>query len=134
VRSPSILLPSLTHSHSHYHSPTLPHHSLTHSLTSAIPSPDNAKNHTPGFAHAARTETAHNAALRTAALLARTAFRVLADDAFCARVRAAYDSNGGGDDAAATGTGGSADGSRAGVVDAGPGDVKSTMDGPGLSF
>jgi len=75
--------------------------------------------------------------VRTAALLARTAFRVLADGAFCARVRAAYDSNDGGDATAATaatGTGSSADGSRAGVVDAGPGDVKSTMRGPGLFF
>jgi len=57
----------------------------------AIPSPDGAQNHSPGFARAARTEAAHTAALRTATLLARTGFRVYADSAFCARVRAAYD-------------------------------------------
>jgi hypothetical protein len=57
----------------------------------AIPTPENAKNHTPGFAQGARTEAAHTAALRTATLLARTAFRVHADSAFCARVRAAYE-------------------------------------------
>ena len=56
-----------------------------------IPTPENAKNHTRGFAQGARTEAAHAAALRTAALLARTAFRVHADGAFCARVRAAYE-------------------------------------------
>lgn len=61
----------------------------------AIPTPDNAKNHTPGFTQGARTEAAHDAALRTAALLARTAFRVHADGAFCARVRAAYEAGAG---------------------------------------
>ncbi|KAF8493198.1 hypothetical protein F5888DRAFT_1636684 [Russula emetica] len=57
----------------------------------SIPTPENAKNHTPGFAQGARTEAAHSAALRTAALLARTAFRVHTDGAFCARVRAAFE-------------------------------------------
>lgn len=57
----------------------------------AIPSPDGSKNHSPGFARAARTEAAHTAALRTAALLASTGFRVHADSAFYARVRAAYE-------------------------------------------
>lgn len=56
-----------------------------------IPTPDDAKNHTRGFAQGARTEAAHTAALRTAALLARTGFRIHADTAFCARVRAAYE-------------------------------------------
>ena len=64
---------------------------LTKSLRIAIPSPDGSQGHSPGFARAARTEAAHTAALRTAALLARTGFRVLADGAFCARVRAAYE-------------------------------------------
>ncbi|KAF8479564.1 amidohydrolase [Russula ochroleuca] len=59
-----------------------------------IPTPDDAKNHTRGFAQGARTEAAHTAALRTAALLARTGFRVHADAAFCARVRAAYEAGG----------------------------------------
>jgi len=74
---------------------TKPH--TTHTYTSSpphrtgIPTPENAKNHTPGFAQAARTEAAHVAAIRTATLLARTAFRVHADGAFCARVRAAYE-------------------------------------------
>jgi hypothetical protein len=67
----------------------------------AIPSPDGAQNHSPGFARAARTEAAHTAALRTAALLARTGFRVHTDDAFCARVRAAYEA---GADAGGAGT------------------------------
>ncbi|KAI9510511.1 hypothetical protein F5148DRAFT_1335385 [Russula earlei] len=61
--------------------------------TFTIPTPDGAKNHTPGFAIGARTEAAHAAAVRTAALLARTGLRVLADGAFCARVRAAYEGN-----------------------------------------
>ncbi|KAH9000102.1 hypothetical protein EDB92DRAFT_1939845 [Lactarius akahatsu] len=65
-----------------------------------IPSPDGAQNHSPGFARAARSEAAHTAALRTAALLAHTGFRVHSDGAFCARVRAAYDA---GTDAAAAG-------------------------------
>ncbi|KAH9967481.1 hypothetical protein BC827DRAFT_1264286 [Russula dissimulans] len=65
-------------------------------VSHAIPTPDNAKNHTPGFARGARTEAAHAAALRTAALLARTGFRVFADGAFYARVRAAYDLDAGG--------------------------------------
>ncbi|KAH9990559.1 hypothetical protein BJV77DRAFT_1123289 [Russula vinacea] len=60
----------------------------------SIPTQDDAKNHTPGFAQGARTEAAHTAALRTAALLARTGFRVHADGAFCARVRAAYEAGG----------------------------------------
>ena len=60
----------------------------------AIPTPGDVKNHTPGFAQGARTEAAHTAALRTATLLARTGFRVLADSAFCARVRAAYEAGG----------------------------------------
>ncbi|KAI9464439.1 hypothetical protein BJY52DRAFT_1249053 [Lactarius psammicola] len=74
-----------------------------------IPSPDGAQNHSPGFARAARTEAAHTAALRTAALLARTGFRVHADGAFCARVRAAYEA---GADAAAAGASASAGTSR----------------------
>ncbi|KAI0299325.1 hypothetical protein BC826DRAFT_967166 [Russula brevipes] len=57
----------------------------------SIPTPGGAKNHTAEFARGARTETAHANALRTAALLARTGFRVLADGAFCRRVRAAYE-------------------------------------------
>ncbi|KAN0129893.1 peptidase M20 domain containing protein [Lactarius tabidus] len=61
----------------------------------SIPSPDGAQNHSPGFARAARSEAAHTAALRTAALLARTGFRVHADGAFCARVRAAYEAGAG---------------------------------------
>ncbi|KAH9004502.1 hypothetical protein EDB86DRAFT_1949946 [Lactarius hatsudake] len=65
-----------------------------------IPSPDGAQNHSPGFARAARSEAAHTAALRTAALLAHTGFRVHSDGAFCAQVRAAYDA---GTDAAAAG-------------------------------
>jgi len=73
--------------------------------TFTIPTPDNAKNHTPGFARGARTEAAHAAALRTAALLARTGFRVFADGAFYARVRAAYDLDaGGGAGASSAGT------------------------------
>src|SRR6266702_1969346 len=76
----------------------------THAIT-AIPSPDGAQNHSPGFARAARTEAAHTAALRTAALLAHTGFRVHADGAFCARVRAAYEA---GADAAAAVAGASA--------------------------
>jgi hypothetical protein len=64
-------------------------------LRTAIPSPDGAQNHSPGFARAARSEAAHTAALRTAALLARTGFRVHADGAFCARVRAAYEAGAG---------------------------------------
>ncbi|KAH9975727.1 hypothetical protein BGW80DRAFT_1168819 [Lactifluus volemus] len=67
-----------------------------------IPTPDNAKNHTPGFAQAARSEAAHAAAIRTAALLAHTGFRVQSDGAFRARVRAAYD-GGGGNTIASTG-------------------------------
>lgn len=70
--------------------------------TFTIPTPENSKNHTPGFAQAARTEAAHVAAIRTATLLARTAFRIHADSAFCARVRAAYEAG------AATGTSASA--------------------------
>ncbi|KAH9031360.1 hypothetical protein EDB85DRAFT_2146169 [Lactarius pseudohatsudake] len=70
-----------------------------------IPSPDGAQNHSPGFARAARSEAAHTAALRTAALLAHTGFRVHSDGAFCARVRAAYDA---GTDAAAAAAGASA--------------------------
>ncbi|KAH9172935.1 hypothetical protein EDB89DRAFT_1961708 [Lactarius sanguifluus] len=67
-------------------SPAIHAHAIT-----AIPSPDGAQNHSPGFARAARSEGAHTAALRTAALLAHTGFRVHSDGAFCARVRAAYD-------------------------------------------
>ncbi|KAI0272347.1 hypothetical protein BC834DRAFT_343931 [Gloeopeniophorella convolvens] len=59
--------------------------------TFAIPTPHNAQNHTAGFARAARSDEAHAAALRSAALLAHTGFRVLQDSAFCARVRAAHD-------------------------------------------
>ncbi|KAH9053620.1 hypothetical protein EDB87DRAFT_1707407 [Lactarius vividus] len=77
-----------------------------------IPSPDGAQNHSLGFARAARSEAAHTAALRTAALLAHTGFRVHADGVFCARVRAAYDA--GTDAAAAAGatTGASAGAGR----------------------
>ena len=79
------------YSHMHMILPTDP----TPPHSTAIPTPDNAKNHTPGFTQGARTEAAHDAALRTAALLARTAFRVHADGAFCARVRAAYEAGAG---------------------------------------
>lgn len=71
--------------------PTPAHHLHILTTPTAIPTPENAKNHTRGFAQGARTEEAHAAALQTAMLLARTAFRVHADSAFCARVRAAYE-------------------------------------------
>jgi hypothetical protein len=80
--------------------------------------------------------------LRTTALLALTAFRVLADDAFCARVRAAFVGDDDGATAAAAGgngataTAAAGTGGRAGVIDttgvgpaSGSGDVKSTMYG-----
>ncbi|KAI9440342.1 hypothetical protein H4582DRAFT_2055753 [Lactarius indigo] len=82
---------------------TLPSPELTRTQFTAIPSPDGAQNHSPGFARAARTEAAHTAALRTAALLARTGFRVHADGAFCARVRAAYDAGANASTSAGTG-------------------------------
>ena len=107
----------------------------------AIPTPENAKNHTPGFAQGARTEAAHTAALRTATLLARTAFRVHADSAFCARVRAAYEAgsiaptaagpNGAGSSAPAVAVGTGANGNSALLrrVDAGGGTNSSTGSG-----
>ncbi|KAH9992985.1 hypothetical protein BJV74DRAFT_795679 [Russula compacta] len=81
--------------------------------TFTIPVSNNAKNHTPEFAHGASTEAAHDAALRTAALLAHTGFRVYADGAFCARVRAAYEAGGG----SATGSGSSSSAPHGVVVD-----------------
>ena len=94
------------------HLPTT--HIITYALHSTprtgIPAPGNAKNHTPGFAQGAKTEAAHVAATSTSTLLARTAFRVLADGAFCERVRAAYEAGattvtgGGGTAASAVGS------------------------------
>ncbi|KAA1469040.1 amidohydrolase [Dentipellis sp. KUC8613] len=56
----------------------------------------NSSPHTPGFALAARTPGAHASMLRAARSLALTGLRVLADDAFFARVRAAYEAQGAG--------------------------------------
>ena len=89
--------------HPFYSLPSSASSHKTGSTHTAIPSPDGAKNHSPGFRRAARTEAAHTAALRTAALLAHTGFRIHADGAFCARVRAAYEA--GADATTSTGTG-----------------------------
>jgi hypothetical protein len=52
-----------------------------------IPSPNNAGNHTPGFAEAARTIEAHKACITITKGLAITGLRVLDDDFFFKQVR-----------------------------------------------
>lgn len=47
-----------------------------------IASPNNAGNHTPGFAEAARTVEAHKACITITKGLAITGLRVLDDDSF----------------------------------------------------
>ena len=64
---------------------------------------------------------------------------MLADGAFCARVRAAYEGDGDGDgsdtQAVAAGGGSSGSGNRAGIVDASsPSDVRPSTQGRGSSL
>ncbi|KAH7890783.1 amidohydrolase [Phlebopus sp. FC_14] len=57
----------------------------------AIPTQPNGGNHTPAFAESARSTEAHKACMMVTKGLARTGFRVIADDTFYHQVREEYE-------------------------------------------